>query len=224
MNLVIEDLSKPVVFRGVLDKDIFTWEDVTRLLNIKIYNWIEIIQNSIKIEIPSVYAGWEELHFDRKFINNKINEGAGIVLTRLSSYNEALNGISRGIEESFDRSYFIENKITSWSVDAHCYCGLQNGKESFNIHADRTANFIAQLDGVCDWTVYKERYNPKIDASSDENLTKEIETTLSPGDVLYIPHDTYHHCRPQTKRLSLSFAAEPDSKNEPVSRTYYKYG
>jgi len=225
MKLEIADIQKAEVFKGVVDRNIFTWDDVTKLLNTKIFNWIQLIQNNDKIGIPQISTYWEGPHLDRKFINKKINEGAGIILLRLSSYNESLAKISKSIEDSLSKSH-----TDAWSVDTHCYCGLEAGKESFKIHTDSTANFIMQLDGVSKWTVYKERsngnrLNGKVKTlTSDDKLTKDIQVDLHPGDVLYIPQNAFHYCLPQTKRLSLSFAAQPGIKNEPERRTYYKYG
>ena len=210
--MIIDDITKATVFKNIAPLDMFTWKDVTKLMNAYYYNNIALIKNGEKIPLPLVENTWHHPYLSNKDLYDSVTNGAGIVLHGLSNYNKSINAFSKALENAFHEP-----------VDVHCYCSLEDGKESFSIHSDRTTNFIMQLDGTSDWTVYNDCSIEPDNLEIDDNLTIDINVKLAPGDVLYIPSKKYHVCKPETKRLSLSFALWPGGLIEPNRREYYIY-
>ena len=119
----------------------------------------------------------------------------------------------------------------------HLYAGLDNCR-SFNIHEDTASNFIIQVEGETQWTVYKNKCSNIIDRTAtypEVELTyhgiedmipfleKQVSTLLVPGDILYIPARCYHQAHPHGKRLSVSIPMQhmiPHIK--PIDRKYYE--
>ena len=89
------------------------------------------------------------------------------------------------------------------------YCGI-GGHGSFNIHEDYAHNFIIQVEGETDWTVYKNKAsylvakNQGIPNHDESKFEVDINVTMKSGDVLYIPARTYHRAKPKGQRLSVS--------------------
>lgn len=214
--MFIEDLNVSKIFNSYYKEpsELFSWKDVSFLVNNHFYNSIKIIGVKDK-DIPNTASSWEGKHIDSSYINKKIIEGHAIILANISKYNEKLNNICKTLEQVFDGS----------TVDVHAFAGREGRNSSFSIHCDATTNFIFQIEGSSLWTVYKEGNDSPHGRESEDGLTVEIKSTLLPGDVLYIPNRKYHYCKPEGKRLSLSFAINIDNKEtiKHINREYYNY-
>ena len=113
----------------------------------------------------------------------------------------------------------------------HVYAGLMK-TQSFRIHEDYTSNFIIQVEGETDWTVYNNRcawavkraHRPVfLDGKDTDGLDIALQHRLKPGDMLYIPARSYHHAEPDSKRLSVSIPLEHNAVDiKPTDRAYYK--
>ena len=118
----------------------------------------------------------------------------------------------------------------------HLYAGIGECS-SFRVHEDMPSNFIIQVEGETQWTVYKNKCSNIIDRTAtypEVELTyhgiedmipfleKQVSTLLVPGDILYIPARCYHQAHPHGKRLSVSIPMQhmiPHIK--PIDRKYY---
>ena len=213
--MLINNLNNSQIFKSYYKKpsDLFSWKEVAFLINNHFYNLTRVVGIDDK-DIPLAVNDWEGKHQDSSFINKKILEGHAVLLPNVSRYNEKLNNICKALENIFPGS----------TVDVHAFAGKEGKNGSFRIHSDITTNFIFQIEGFSDWTVYKETSPEPGDRENDDGLTEEIKDTLEPGDVLYIPNKAFHYCQPKGKRLSLSFAINfhGNTKNH-INREYYNY-
>lgn len=107
-------------------------------------------------------------------------------------------------------------KISSHSGHAHLYAGKKESN-SFPPHVDGPCNFIFQIYGENEFTIYENKKSSLTNLHMNYNLSKEekkqiydnlrpIETrVMKPGDMVYVPSRQYHYVRPLSDRLSLSF-------------------
>lgn len=92
---------------------------------------------------------------------------------------------------------YIED-IIKLETDCHLfYCSDKVEDKGLGRHHDKNDNFIMQIYGSTDLTIWGNEL---------------IEKTLNPGDVFYIPRLTDHCLKSKTKRLSLSFPMAYESK------------
>lgn len=203
-DLVLDKLldNKPFVINSCFEPNHLTWVDIENYLNDYLHHsMIEIIDNQgRKIPLFKKPVAWG-MSFDINFIFDKILSGCSFVLVGMNRHNKKLNDVCNLVEE-----------YINGFADIHVYAGLSSNSCSFPIHKDKPNNLIMQIEGNCDWEVFT-------DLPVKENDVPTISITLSPGDLLYIPKQVYHRCRPRTKRISLSI---PFTKGQPSNRTWYK--
>jgi hypothetical protein len=177
----------------IINPEVITWEDVADYFIPFTTRNVELIGPEGKIDIPK-----KGIYQDRDFILNNIAKNNSFCITKFINANAKAFGLFEDFCDSFHEK----------SIDFHLYGGLDASSNHFPAHNDLADNFIIQLDGDCEWTLYKEQ------ATFDEalhykrlpenTLTEEYKTVLNPGDVLFIPSGKYHKCVPLGKRLSLS--------------------
>ena len=147
-----------------------------------------------------------------------------------------INNFDSGLPKQQEILGYFEKHFTA-KMAMHLYAGLDNCR-SFNIHEDTASNFIVQVEGETQWTVYKNKCSNIIDRTAtypEVELTyhgiedmipfleKQVSTLLVPGDILYIPARCYHQAQPHGKRLSVSIPMQhmiPHIK--PIDRKYYE--
>jgi ribosomal protein L16 Arg81 hydroxylase len=181
-------------FNHTFDSNLINWIDVARFFMYDFTSNVELIGPKGKINIPTSNDGVQ----DKSFVVNKINENHSFVISKFKN----INNQSLELYDEFCECY------PNNTVDFHLYGGLTESSYTFPAHNDLASNFIIQLDGECEWIIYKEQatYDEALNYKKipEEELTISYETTLKPGDILYIPSGKYHKCIPLGKRLSLS--------------------
>jgi hypothetical protein len=189
----INNVSKFVHFKDSIDPSFITFEDVADYFIPPTILNVELVQDSEKLQIPKI-----GIYQDKNFIMDKIKDGATFCIFKYINPNART---FRLFEEVCD--YYPDK-----SVDFHLYGSILETSESFPAHNDLATNFIVQLEGQCEWVIYKETasykeaYNYTI--LPEDKLTEETRVIVNPGDILYIPSGKYHKCIPLGKRLSLS--------------------
>ena len=179
-------------FKGAIDPNTITWFDVDDYLApLSILN-VELIRDA-KISIPKI-----GLYQDKNFIIQQIISEAMFCISKFFNVNP----------RAFELWSQVCDAYPGQGVDFHLYGGLTADAQSFPPHNDLAANYIVQLDGSCEWTIYNERasYQEALDYvvyPADQLSVKTVQV-LNPGDVIFIPAGTHHQCRPLGKRLSLS--------------------
>jgi ribosomal protein L16 Arg81 hydroxylase len=189
---VCRQLNNYQYFADATDPSIITWSDVADYFLSRTIQHVELIRDS-KIDIPRV-----ELFQDRDFITREIATGAMFCIKKFWQ----INWRSQQLWE------MIVDEYPGLGVDFHLFGGLTADSKSFPPHNDLAANYIIQLDGQCEWTIYNERatYQEALNyvIYPADKLTVRSVQILNPGDVIFIPSGVHHACRPLGKRLSLS--------------------
>jgi ribosomal protein L16 Arg81 hydroxylase len=193
---VVDQVKKQDVFyhfKSVIDTDMLNWLDTVRFFRQEFITNVELIGKNGKIEIPKIGP-----FQDKQFIINNISNDCSFVISNFTNINNKVYDLY----EEFKLYYQEKN------VNFHLYAGLTSKSYVFPAHNDLASNYIIQIDGECEWTIYKEKatyddaYNYKQIPESE--LTVSYNSIVKPGDILYIPSGKYHRCIPLGKRLSIS--------------------
>lgn len=197
-NWVLDD--KPQHFEGAIEnpEQYVTWAEVEYCLNNPQFYDLEFLRDGQKVPVPEYQFVWGPRHKSKTDCFDAFNDGCGLIINNF----EHMDGKQKILDE-------IERQFPAIHAAMHVYCGIK-GHGSFNIHEDLAMNFIIQVEGETEWTVYKNRASYMVPQttnlliSNEEYLDVAINVMLKPGDMLYIPARQYHCAKPKGKRLSLS--------------------
>jgi ribosomal protein L16 Arg81 hydroxylase len=191
---IVKNKNQFYHFNNALDPVLINWVDVARFFMYDFISNVELIGPKGKINIPTSNDGVQ----DKTFVVNKINENHSFVISKFKN----INNQSLQLYDEFCDCY------ANNTVDFHLYGGLTESSHAFHAHNDLASNYIIQLDGECEWTIYQEQatYEEALNyrTQPENELNISFETILKPGDMLYLPSGKYHKCKPLGKRLSLS--------------------
>ena len=212
--------DKPVLVKNFLPhpEKYLSWKDVQISLDGYYSHW-EIIKNGIKQNIPKIPSRWHNEFYDKKFLSDSINNNDIFTILNYSIHNEYTRALCKEIEELFPVV-----------AEIHVYGSKGNTSSSFPQHYDMPSNFIIQAYGECKWEVYSNSISNLLEASnytpSDlTQFTPLIQTTLKPGDMIYIPSRTYHAAFPDQPRLSISIPCHSSistGADGRVDKNYFK--
>jgi len=217
-NWYIDDTAQ--VFKGVIDdpSEFATWKDVEYCMNNPQFYNIEFINKDRGdyIDVQKYPRVWRHDHADVPELMDIFKAGHCMII----------NNFDSGLPKQQEILSHFEKHFTA-KMAMHLYAGLDNCR-SFNIHEDTASNFIIQVEGETQWTVYKNKCSNIIDSASSIQdmipfLEKQVSTLLVPGDILYIPARCYHQAHPHGKRLSVSIPMQhmiPHIKS--IDRKYYE--
>ena len=217
-NWYIDDTAQ--VFKGVIDdpSEFATWKDVEYCMNNPQFYNIQFINKDRGdiINVQKYPRVWRHDHADVPELMDIFKAGHCMII----------NNFDSGLPKQQEILSHFEKHFTA-KMAMHLYAGLGNCR-SFNIHEDTASNFIIQVEGETQWTVYKNKCSNIIDSASSIQdmipfLEKQVSTLLVPGDILYIPARCYHQAQPHGKRLSVSIPMQhmiPHIK--PIDRKYYE--
>ena len=188
----------PQYFPNVIEEvyDWCSWKDVEQCINNPQFYELEFIKNGEKLNLPVSPRIWSQPHIHKEDCYKLFQDECGMIINNFQFISKKKCELLAEIERQF-------------TVDAamHVYCGM-GGHGSFNIHEDYAHNFIIQVEGETEWTVYNNKASylvPKYEGTIDESkLDVAIDVTMKSGDVLYIPARTYHRAKPKGQRLSVS--------------------
>ena len=221
-NWYIDDT--PQIWRGIVDDPhaFATWDDVEYCLNNPQFYDINFIHkdNLDWVPIPKHQRTWSVDSQDVKDLIQAWKDGHNLVINNFDSGFTDKQELLKALEKRFEGRMAF-----------HIYAGYK-GCSSFRVHEDTSNNFIMQIEGETQWTVYKNRCSNIIGPTelTSQNVLDEmiaqiepaIDTMLTPGDIIYIPARCYHQAKPSGKRLSVSIPMQhmlPHLK--PVDRKYY---
>jgi uncharacterized RmlC-like cupin family protein len=170
----------------------------------------QYFDNTNKIaRLPLIPSRWSPIPIVQlSKIFSVIENGNTFIITNFSRETKKLN----------DFIGIIENALATGHVDAHVYASFETGN-SFNAHFDESSNIIFQLDGECQWVIYKDFGIDDIKNECELTVCKTF--TLKPGDLIYIPSKQYHKCIPKSKRISVSCPISIDNISYKIEREWY---
>ena len=190
----------PQYFPNVIEEvyDWCSWKDVEQCINNPQFYDLEFIKNGKTLNLPVLPRISSQPHINKEDCYKLFQDECGMIINNFQFISKKKNDLLAGIERQF-----------TVAAAMHVYCGI-GGHGSFNIHEDYAHNFIIQVEGETDWTVYKNRAsylvakNQGIPNYDESKFEVDIDVTMKSGDVLYIPARTYHRAKPKGQRLSVS--------------------
>ena len=190
----------PQYFPNVIEEvyDWCSWKDVEQCINNPQFYDLEFIKNGKTLNLPVLPRISSQPHINKEDCYKLVQDECGMIINNFQFISKKKNDLLAGIERQF-----------TVAAAMHVYCGI-GGHGSFNIHEDYAHNFIIQVEGETDWTVYKNRAsylvakNQGIPNYDESKFEVDIDVTMKSGDVLYIPARTYHRAKPKGQRLSVS--------------------
>ena len=190
----------PQYFPNVIEEvyDWCSWKDVEQCINNPQFYDLEFIKNGKTLILPVLPRISSQPHINKEDCYKLFQDECGMIINNFQFISKKKNDLLAGIERQF-----------TVAAAMHVYCGI-GGHGSFNIHEDYAHNFIIQVEGETDWTVYKNRAsylvakNQGIPNYDESKFEVDIDVTMKSGDVLYIPARTYHRAKPKGQRLSVS--------------------
>ena len=190
----------PQYFPNVIEEvyDWCSWKDVEQCINNPQFYDLEFIKNGKTLNLPVLPRISSQPHINKEDCYKLFQDECGMIINNFQFISKKKNDLLAGIERQF-----------TVAAAMHVYCGI-GGHGSFNIHEDYAHNFIIQVEGETDWTVYNNRAsylvakNQGIPNYDESKFEVDIDVTMKSGDVLYIPARTYHRAKPKGQRLSVS--------------------
>ncbi|MEK9695604.1 MAG: cupin domain-containing protein, partial [Candidatus Poseidoniales archaeon] len=110
-------------------------------------------------------------------------------------------------------------------TDAHIFYSRNPENKSFSAHWDWSSNIICQFVGTSHIKVYS-NIPEEIDnehrtwENQEEDLEVVYSEDMEPGDIAYVPAQTFHYYNPTSKRLSISFPMNPNSVDKRQQRQW----
>jgi ribosomal protein L16 Arg81 hydroxylase len=187
--------KQPLLIRGHPKKfaDLFTWDDLNRLLNSLSYP-----HPNISLSAP----GYSDAAATHTSIIEECRAGAAMIVNQLQLFDPKVGELARTLEAETGEPMAVSLVV---SQPAHT---------AFTNHYDRNDVFVLHLDGHKGWSVYDRTVEKPVLgmvaklAAPPSDPSMEFE--MAPGDVLYIPRGHWHQALAQrgpSMHLSLVMAA-----------------
>lgn len=187
---------------------------------------IDVLQDSVRVygnykNTKSIEDG-EIKYINCPNLKELLGKNLSIVITNWERKNKNAFKLIRYLCEHFYLNIADHGiwpaRVTPYSGHAHLYCGLEESS-SFNPHCDGPNNFIFQIEGETEVTIFENRQSSLVNLNSflveneDEGdydkmyskLRVAEKKVMKPGDMVYIPSRQYHHFKPLSNRISISF-------------------
>ena len=223
--------KKPMVIRATeFKKDFFgkiiTWGQISDYVaNDRAVAGLQMItpnREKLCMEKENLFRGakpaWSRKdRYEKKYVQEIWNSGGSMILTKASMLTPHISAIANALESEFKNT----------AADAHFYCSPVKNAISFECHADGDDNYLIHAIGDVHWKVYN-KFAQKGEKRTmtdieEKRLNPIIDTTLTVGDLIYIPEGMFHRATPMSARVSISV---PLAKNalHPIDRNYYDFG
>jgi ribosomal protein L16 Arg81 hydroxylase len=184
--------NKFIHFKQAIDFNIISWDDIIDFFNSQDVQKVQLIGPYGKLKLRP-----NEIQ-DTNFVISHINALHSFAITDAVTLNEKLSQLYK--------EFCLEYQ--KYNIDFHLYGSQFKHSYGFPAHNDLATNYIIQIEGRCEWTIYNQQatfeqaYNYEI--LPESSLTISYQSIVEPGDILYIPSGKYHKCTALEKRLSLS--------------------
>lgn len=143
-------------------------------------------------EVPN----WEQIIY-----NIDLNVQNKQLIKSLPNYGIVIHEISDIKEVDFILSE-IKNNNPNNIYSAHMYISLSKESKTFGKHKDKSDVWYWQCIGSTEWKIFQ----------SHETMSY----ILKPGDIIYVPKETFHDVIPLSSRVGISFGLD----YKPIKLTY----
>ncbi len=164
---------------------------------------------------------WTQFATKKSVIKQLLEKKHSFLMRNQSQINSKVSALITSIEKTFN-----------FSADLHLYISPVVSGSGYNAHRDRPQHKIyLQVMGKTNWTIFNYNNNlpENVHALSEEEevkyLNKLMSIELEPGDLLYMPPDTFHKVRNYNEpRISFSIPFNKvDDKFKKMDRTYIPF-
>ena len=241
-NITVKD-KKPMVFRATEKKkrifsNIITWQQFSDYINNeRAVAGLQVIKpnrEKLCMEKGNLHRdhapSWSRKdRYEKAYVHELWNNGSSIILTKASLISPEMSAVAGCIEQKY------KNRT---AADAHLYCSPNSKARSFECHADFDDNYLVHAIGDVHWKVYSKRLEGimqenghmnyrtgpcMLSESQEAELEPIIDTTLTVGDLLYIPAGYFHKAVPAGPRISISVPVIESRREYPIDRRVYDF-
>lgn len=163
---------------------------------------LQIIAGGVRNPLIDQNLRWAPAALKKKEIRKLLEAGHSFVMMNMSQINPKVAAIIDAVEDRFQGA----------RADLHLYVSPTEESTGYNAHRDMPQHKIyMQVIGTTSWEVFahsdalEDAVTNLDETKQSEYLTREMEFTLKPGDVLYMPPGRFHKVRNhQGPRVSFS--------------------
>jgi ribosomal protein L16 Arg81 hydroxylase len=181
---------------------------------------VQIVGDGVRQPYVDRDVGWSPLSLRKAEIKSLLESGHSFLMANMSQINPKVAVLIDAVEARFAGA----------RADLHLYVSPTDEGTGYDAHRDYPQHKLyLQVIGNTSWQIFDHSAELAQDVSSvketDEGryLTKAMEFTLRPGDVLYMPPGRFHKVRNhQGPRVSFSipFVVNVDGKAGRMDRTH----
>ena len=211
---------KPLHLAGSADRfaEVFSWDRAAALLGMTMLwtaSTLRVVLDG-KVLSPNAYcspqadrAGAMVSQPDPMRVQALIRKGATISIHAVETLTPEIAAVAAALQCRLDGE-----------AVCNIYCSWQ-GHQGFPSHFDFHDVFVLQIAGTKVWNIYERRFEQaanvegfRSDSFSDAENAKargpvQMEATMTPGDVLYIPRGQYHDALATSEAsMHLTFGVE----------------
>ena len=181
---------------------------------------VQIVGGGVRQSYVDRGVGWSPFSLRKTEIKSLIESGHSFLMANMSQINPKVAALIDAVEARF----------TGARADLHLYVSPTDDGTGYDAHRDSPQHKIyLQVIGNTSWQIFDHTAELPQEATSvketDEAryLTKVMEFTLRPGDVLYMPPARFHKVRnhhgPRVS-FSIPFLVNVDGKAGRMDRTH----
>ena len=217
--------SETFVVKGDSDKftKLITLEEIERVVNngCNFSTPIEIIQDGARKFYVEKNIPWTQFATNKSTIKKLLENKHSFLLRNQSQINSKISQLVTSIENTFN-----------FAADLHLYVSPVTAGTAYNAHRDRPQHKIyLQVMGKTNWKIFSHNKNlpekvSAISESEEKNYLNELMTIeLNPGDLLYMPPNTFHKVRNFNEpRISFSIPFNKvDNTFKKMDRTHIPF-
>jgi hypothetical protein len=196
--------------------EVFTRKDLQAHLNNPLLQpeWLIMVADGkvLSLESASLYKRVQkkELKFvDKSFINQRLAEGAAVVLEGLDILDTRVNDLLARIDDSFP--CVMSNCVAFFS---------QRDNEAYTAHCDTDDVLVFQLEGRKTWQLFEaqqRRYKGAANQADEQLGPVKEEITMRPGDAMYVRAGVPHRCQTPGD-YSLHFSIDLGDRTQSVEQ------
>lgn len=217
--------AETFVIKGSKNKflDLISLEEIENVVNngCNFSTPLEIIQDGGRRFYVEKNIPWTQFASNKTIIKKFLEKNHSFLMRNQSQINPKVAALITSIENTFD-----------FAADLHLYVSPVTSGSGYDAHRDRPQHKIyLQVIGRTNWTIfsYKKDLPENVGAikSVDEKkyLNELMTIELNPGDLLYMPPDTFHKVRNHNEpRISFSIPFNKvEEKFKKMDRTHIPF-
>jgi ribosomal protein L16 Arg81 hydroxylase len=205
--------------------DLLSLDEIETALNqgCNVNKPVEIIGGGVRQACIDTKVAWSPVALRKAEIKKLLESGHSFLMMNMSQINPKVAALIDAIEAQFKGA----------RADLHLYISPTDDGTGYHAHRDYPQHKIyLQVIGRTSWQIFDDSPDlPKdavnvADADEAKYLTKVMEFTLQPGDVLYMPPARFHKVRnhhgPRVS-FSIPFVVNLDGKAGRMDRTHIPF-